>query len=195
MFLFHKPVQAEIDSFLDRARQEEFSYAHVGQSSHVAEPPYGYIVDQRLLKVGNGEKHFQRACRAVDQWKMFNLDWITIYGADTEPAPGQTVCVMANHFRFWSLNACRVVDLVNMPNGNLYGFAYGTLDSHSERGEERFTVMRDPETGDVYFSIFAFSQPANVFVALGLPVARILQKRFAREASAAVKSYVIERKQ
>lgn len=54
------------------------------------------------------------------------------------------------------------------------GFAYGTLPGHPERGEERFEV-RITETGEVVFSIVAFSAPGRWFTRIGGPIARRVQ--------------------
>jgi uncharacterized protein (UPF0548 family) len=54
------------------------------------------------------------------------------------------------------------------------GFAYGTLPGHPERGEERF-VLRLTASGDVIFTIVAFSAPARWFTRLGGPLARVVQ--------------------
>ncbi|MFG6443927.1 DUF1990 family protein [Microbacterium sp. P07] len=59
------------------------------------------------------------------------------------------------------------------------GFAYGTLPGHPERGEERFSLRLMP-SGEVIFSIVAFSQPGRWFTRLGGPIARVVQARMTR---------------
>ncbi|HVS00766.1 MAG TPA: DUF1990 domain-containing protein [Thermoanaerobaculia bacterium] len=63
-----------------------------------------------------------------------------------------------------------------------YGFAYGTLTGHGERGEERFTVEWNREDDSVWYELYAFSRPAHWLVKLGYPVTRWYQKRFARHS-------------
>jgi uncharacterized protein (UPF0548 family) len=65
-----------------------------------------------------------------------------------------------------------------------FGFAYGTLASHVERGEERFTIEWQKEDDSVWYDILAFSKPNKFVVKLGFPVTRMLQKRFARDSLA-----------
>jgi uncharacterized protein (UPF0548 family) len=66
-----------------------------------------------------------------------------------------------------------------------FGFAYGTLPNHVECGEERFTIEWHKTTDNsVWYDIYAFSHPQHPLVKLGRPVARRLQKRFARESLA-----------
>jgi uncharacterized protein (UPF0548 family) len=69
-----------------------------------------------------------------------------------------------------------------------YGFAYGTLPGHAEKGEERFTIEWDRENGAVFYNVLAFSQPAHPLARLGAPFARRLQNRFARDSVRAMDS-------
>ncbi len=68
---------------------------------------------------------------------------------------------------------CRIVAVVDEPDR--YGFAYGTLPGHPERGEEAFVVERR-DSGPV-FTIVVFWKPAEVIARLGGPVTRHLQKK------------------
>jgi len=108
---------------------------------------------------------------------MFDMDWLKIYPGAAPIIGGTTVAVLARHFGFWSLNPCRIVYVIDEPAR--FGFAYGTLVGHSEIGEERFSVELDPQTNEVWYDLYAFSRPTPL-VRLGYPLARILQKRFAR---------------
>ena len=65
-----------------------------------------------------------------------------------------------------------------------FGFAYGTVGGHPERGEERFLVTRAPD-GAVTASILAISRPGRWFTWVGLPLARRAQRRFKPDALAA----------
>jgi uncharacterized protein (UPF0548 family) len=68
---------------------------------------------------------------------------------------------------------CRVVAVID--EEDRFGFAYGTLPGHPERGEELFAIER--EEGGSTFRINAFSRPDQVLVRLGGPVARRMQTR------------------
>jgi uncharacterized protein (UPF0548 family) len=99
---------------------------------------------------------------------------------------GTDVAVLVRHFGFYSLNACRIAYVVDEdgPLGR-YGFGYGTLAEHGERGEERFTVERNRAEDEVWFDILAFSRPQKALAKLGYPLSRMLQKRFAAASKAA----------
>ena len=130
---------------------------------------------------------FESAVAALKNWKQFDLGWVTAVPRHTPVEVGAVVAVMTKHFGFWSLNACRIVYLINDEKPvKRFGFAYGTLSGHVERGEERFSIEWHPDTNEVWYDIFAFSQPHNLLVQLGFPLARMLQKRFARDSMAAM---------
>jgi uncharacterized protein (UPF0548 family) len=93
-------------------------------------------------------------------------------------AVGTPVGVRAYHCGFWSLNPARIVYLVEeMGDVKRFGFGYGTLPGHAERGEERFRVEWNREDGCVYYDAFAFSRPKHPLAWLGYPFARALQPR------------------
>jgi len=91
--------------------------------------------------LGRGEKLFARAVDALRQWKMFETGWLELCWPDALIQVGVTVAIMARHYGFWSLNASRIIYVVDDRGAQpRYGFAYGTLPEHAETGEERFTV-------------------------------------------------------
>ncbi|MBA3389133.1 MAG: DUF1990 domain-containing protein [Actinomycetota bacterium] len=67
-----------------------------------------------------------------------------------------------------------------------FGFAYGTLPGHSEKGEELFSIEWDREEGSVHYAVFAFSRPNHPLAWLGYPFTRMLQKRFIRDSQRAM---------
>jgi uncharacterized protein (UPF0548 family) len=102
---------------------------------------------------------------------------------------GTTVAVQTKTFGFWSLNAARIVYVIDerqIQNAR-FGFAYGTLPDHVERGEERFMVEWQADDS-VWYDIYAFSRPKHPLARLGFLVTRMLQKRFARDSLVAMKA-------
>jgi uncharacterized protein (UPF0548 family) len=90
------------------------------------------------------------------------------------------------------MNACRIVYLVEENSAHeKYGFAYGTLSEHAERGEERFTVEWNKQDDSVWYDIFAISKPGPL-AKLAYPYARRLQKRFAEDSKKAMRRAVSE---
>lgn len=186
MLLLREPSEGYVREFLSAQRGTPFSYPEVGASREGA--PANYTVDHNRVRLGSGEEVFVRAVEALQNWKMFDLGWVRAISPGP-PEVGETVGVLAWHYGFWSLNACRVVYLIeDEQNGNLqrYGFAYGTLPEHGERGEERFTIEWDHESDSVYYDIYAFSRPKHPLARVGYPASRLLQKRFARDSKKAM---------
>jgi uncharacterized protein (UPF0548 family) len=153
-------------------------------------PPKGYTVDHNRVRLGAGPEAFERAVKAVRKWKMFAMPWVQLCWPDAPIEEGATVAVLVKHLGFWSLNAARIVYVLE-ENGEdkRFGFAYGTLLEHGERGEERFTVEFHAKDQSVWYDVMAFSQP-NLLALLGYPLARYLQKRFARDSMLAMQKAV-----
>ncbi len=88
------------------------------------------------------------------------------------------------HFGFWSLNACRIVYLIDEKDSPVrkFGFAYGTLTDHAECGEERFTIEWETANDTVWYDIVAFSRPRHWAAKVGYPLTRWWQKRFAQHS-------------
>jgi len=70
-----------------------------------------------------------------------------------------------------------------------FGFAYGTLPGHAERGEERFLI--EWLTDDtVWYDLDAISCPRYWAARVAYPVARRLQRQFARLSKASMAAAV-----
>jgi len=122
---------------------------------------------------------------------MFNVDWVTIHTSGGPIAPDMNLAVLARVLGVWHLNACRIVYLIaDTGPVETYGFAYGTLHDHAEKGEERFTVIWDHADDSVRYEQFAFSRPNHLLTQLNYPIARTVQKRFAKDALGAMKRAV-----
>lgn len=187
MFLLGEPTGEEVRSFLDAQRGLPFTYGEVG-ATRAGAPP-GYTVDRYRVRLGEGEETFARARDALLGWKMLDLGWVSLCYPDAPIRVGTTVAVLARHYGFRSLNAARIVYIVE-EHGPVerYGFAYGTLPGHGERGEERFTVEWDRREGSVCYDVLAFSRPNRLLARVGYPFARLLQRRFARDSRRAMLS-------
>lgn len=191
MFLHRKPSEEEVRKFITSQQDLPFSYAEVGSTQNQSRDGLGrYNVDQNRTKLGQGEETYRRAVSALRCWKQFELGWVGVVPPNKPLEVGTTVAVQAKVFGLWSLNAARIVYLVDELQGKTmrYGFAYGTLPDHVERGEERFTVeWRREEDDSVWYEIYAFSRPQHLLTKLGFPVTRLLQKRFARDSLAVMR--------
>jgi uncharacterized protein (UPF0548 family) len=124
---------------------------------------------------------------AIRAWKVFSMPWVNLHWPSAPIQIGTNVAVRVFHFGLHSLNACRIVYVVDEEGSvKRFGFAYGTLTEHAESGEERFTIEWDRTNDEVWYDILAFSRPRHVFARLGYPLSRLLQKRFAQGSMVAM---------
>lgn len=179
MFTLSEPSHQDVASFISSQSDLPFSYAAVGATKST--PPAGYTVDHNRIQLGRGADVYQRAVAALRQWRQFDLGWVSIATPSVKVEQGAIVAVKAWACGMWSLNACRVVYVIDEPEAR-FGFAYGTLPDHIERGEERFLIEWNAGDDSVWYDILAFSRPRHPLVRLGFPVGRVMQKRFARDS-------------
>lgn len=179
-----KPSAQRVQTFLAQQREQPLSYREVGQSRTGS--PAGYQVDHNCLKLGYGRDVYEAACEALRRWEMFPRSWTEVHPPQTSFEIGNTVAVLFQVFGLWWINACRIVSVINESQpSHRFGFAYGTLPSHVERGEEQFTIEWRSDDS-VWYDIRAFSRPQLWFVRLGNPVARMLQRRFVLDSQSAL---------
>lgn len=189
MFLLRQPSADFVQKFIASQSSLPFSYADVGATAVVVPP--GYRVDHNRMKLGAGGETYNRAVSAFKHWQQFNVGWVRIVPPDTALELRAVVAVEARAFGIWSLNAARVIYTFDEARNATakFGFAYGTLPDHVEEGEERFTVEW-LEDDSVWYDIYAFSRPRHPLARLTPPLVRILQRRFARDSLAAMKTAV-----
>jgi len=181
MFLLDRPSDEVISSLLNSQRQLPFTYEAVGDWSP---PPRGYTIDHNRIRLGTGERVFRKAVESINRWEMFNIVWLRLCWPNVPIEAGSMVAVLAHHFGFWSLHACRIACVID--ENRRFGFTYGTLPEHAERGQEQFTVEWLTEDGSVWYDILAYSRPNHLPASLGYPLTRMLQKRFARDSMRAI---------
>ena len=184
MFRIIEPSEQDAVEFVNSQRSQPFTYDEVG-ATNTTPPATCYNVDHNRIQLGTGEAVYTRGVEALKNWRHFDLGWVTIAPRGVAVEVGATVAVKARAFGTWSLNASRVVYTIE--ESRRFGFAYGTLPDHVERGEERFLIEWSPD-GSVWYDIFAFSRPKHPLVKLNKPLARMLQKRFAQDSLAKMKS-------
>jgi uncharacterized protein (UPF0548 family) len=184
MWFLTRPGDDEILAFRIEQARLPFTYPEVGATA--TGPPAGYDVDHNFIQLGTGQTVFEAACEALRHWRQFPAPWTEIYPAATPLQPGYTVALLARTFGLWWLNACRIIYTIDEAAPvRRFGFAYGTLPGHVETGEERFSVEWRGDDS-VWYDVLAFSRPRHLLVRLGYPLARRMQKRFARESKAAM---------
>ncbi|MGI8912069.1 MAG: DUF1990 family protein [Rubrobacteraceae bacterium] len=186
MFLLRKPDEEAIGCFIGSQESLPFSYREIG-ATRTGIAPKGYVADRYRVKIGEGEDAYRRAVDALRGWRQFGIGWTSLRPPGAPIEDGSVVAVLVRHFGFRSLNPARIVYTIEDPGPlRRFGFAYGTLPGHSEKGEELFSIEWDREEGSVHYAVFAFSRPNHPLVWLGYPFTRMLQKRFIRDSQRAM---------
>ena len=182
MLRITEPTDSDIAKFISSQRNLDFTYPEVGATN--ANPPENYTIDNNRVLLGNGEKIYRAAVAVLKQWRQFDLGWVSVVPRGVPTEVGEIVAVKARALGTWSLNATRVIYVID--DAKRFGYAYGTLPGHIECGEERFLIewLNDDS---VWYDILAFSRPRHLLVRASYPFARMLQKKFARESMLRVK--------
>ena len=179
-----RPSTSDLRALAERGATDPLTYEPVGISA-MSPPPPEFRLDRwsRTLPVGA----FDRATEAIRTWQVHRGAGIVVEAAGP-PAVGSVVAMAAPLPLGYIELVCRVVEVVDQPDR--FGFTYGTLSVHAERGEESFTVHRRPDDS-ITFDIVAASRPRHVLARMFPPVARRLQlaatNRYFAAMEAAVK--------
>lgn len=151
-------------------RATAFSYDAVGATA--GEPPSGFhsFTQSRVLNHAD----FDTAVDVLMTWRMHQRVGLKV-AASSATVEADSVVEMRLGIGLASLKIpCRVVYVVD--EGDLRGFAYGTLPGHPESGEERFVVRRLPD-GQVEATVSAFSRPVTLSARLGGPLTSWFQRK------------------
>ena len=153
-------------------------------------PPPGWPVNRIRTSLGSGPQVWQRAVGALERWEQYRTSWTTLLPAAPSLVPGTTFAALGKHYGFWSVNCCRVVyGPTNAEGGCSFAYAIGTLEEHSESGEERFVIERDSDE-KVWFELVAYARAKHPFGKLAPPLVTRVQRKFAHDASEAMKRAV-----
>ena len=180
-----EPSEEKVRRFIAEQKRSRFSYLEVGASS--GEIPSRYNVDHNRIRLGRGEATWHRAVAAIEEWQMFDIPWLRLYWPNAPIGVGTDVAVSVHHFGFYSLNACRIVYVIDEDGSTKrFGFAYGTLWEHAESGEERFMVEWKRDEDEIWYDLLAFSRPRKMAARLAYPLSRKLQRSFAEASKLAM---------
>jgi uncharacterized protein (UPF0548 family) len=167
------PSDQRLDAVLARVAGATVTYREVGATKD-GSLPAGYRHERRSVSIGRGDNVFRRGQDAIRQWQAHRGAGAIIWPA-TPPLVAGTEVVAALRFGpIFVLAPCKIVYVTDDPDR--FGFGYGTLPGHPERGEEAFHVERSTD-GEVTFGVVAFSRPADLLGRIGSPVARAVQNR------------------
>ena len=174
-FRLRRPTGDELAAVLDQCRADSLSYEPVGVATNRTTTPPG-LHRRRWTTLLADPAAFVSGAAAIRAWAIHRGAGLAV-AVDGPIAAGTNVAMSAPLPVGYVIATCRIVAVIDEPNR--YGFAYGTLSVHPERGEEAFTLTRD-DHGVVHFDVDAVSAPVDPLARLLPPVANHLQDRAAR---------------
>ncbi len=185
MIVVSRDHQKFVADVLERARHEQVTYEEPGRTRS-KELPSGYRHDHLAATVGHGEADWGRAQDAIRRWQAHHGARVTVTPAAAPIEEGSTVVVSRGLGPVLLVAPCRIV--YTTATTTRFGFAYGTLPGHPERGEEAFHVTF--EDGRVVAEIVAFSRPADLLTRLAGPLARQVQQATTKRYIDGIRSYI-----
>ncbi len=195
MLTFRRPDERRLDDLVRTEAAQPFTYP-VGLT-RLDPRPRRWFIEDLSAPVGVGRPAFDEAGAALRAWEQSDLGWFIVHRPQESPLePGRTVAYSAHVLGLWWSYCCRIVEVVDEERADgsrQFGFTYGTVGSHAERGEERFLLTLDAATLEVRFSVLAISRPGRWFTVAGLPLARRAQRAFKPDALAAMAGAVRRR--
>lgn len=164
-----RPSLERLQELLTASGADALTYEPIGVSLDVN-------VETRLHRARwetllEGADAFGRGCQALRDWAVHRGAGLSVV-ADGDVCVGTNVAMAAPLPVGYVEVTCRIVTTVEEPDR--FGFAYGTLSVHPERGEESFIVTRSTN-GVVRFIVEAASEPMHPLARLVPPVANRLQ--------------------
>ncbi len=195
MFTFLKPSDQQLESFLSSQIDLQPNLDQVGLTRNGGAPPSGgYNRDEAKQVLGTGEEMFECLVKLLKEWKHFDIWWLLVYPDQPEMKEGTTLVVVANHGPLWSLNACKIVYVIDEEDAThkRFGYGYATLQGHSEQGEERFLLQLEKSDNKITYEIYAFSRSNHPLVSLMYPVARAFQNTFRSDSIKTLQRHLVK---
>ena len=138
------PTEDEVRRFIAKQKDSSFSYPDVGASASAV--PAGYSLDHNRVQLGRGENTWQRGLGAIRAWRMFSMPWVNLRWQSAPIVVGTDIAVSLHHFGFYSLNARRIVYLVDEEGAvKRFGRRFWTSCWRSPAAKSNEQDYRDPK--------------------------------------------------
>ena len=156
-----------------RLDRQGVSYAPVGVTLG------GAAVERHTVRLGSGQATFEAARTALQRWATHQSSWLRTFPGVPQQV-GQTVLVVLKvpGLPLGLVFGCRMVEVLDAERR--FGFAYGSLPGHPERGEELFLIEWHADNS-VTFTLKAQSEPANLLYRLGRPFGKLMRSLGSRQ--------------
>jgi uncharacterized protein (UPF0548 family) len=171
MWFARRPSPRVLDDLLASLAARPLSYPEVGMSRGDRAVPAHYGREEHEVAL---DVDFAAARDALAAFATHRLPYMFLHPAGVRVREGLDVIVCARIGPLWTANPCRVV-YVDDSDGR-FAYGYGTLEGHSEHGEEMFAVER-VASGRVRAMTIAHARPQDMLARLGKPIAHRVQRR------------------
>ncbi|PSC68732.1 hypothetical protein C2E20_7698 [Micractinium conductrix] len=150
----------------------------------------GFMVTTNRKKIGEGQRTYDAAVKAIKAWQHLQLGW----NCTTGPAqrPGVVICSATQTVVPWSVLPAQVTystegaaDFGPKDKGRRFALGLSSLHGHQLAGEERFSVELHAD-GSVFYDIYLFSRPDTLLAWASLPVVKVMQIRYVNDGLKAV---------
>lgn len=183
-FRWGRPRSSTLAAMLAAAERVGFTYDHLGSSitdgseselsrARVDAVNAGRVFRQVEVLLGSDAESFDSARTSLRHWACHRGINAAIYPELAPINEGQTVLVCLPAGPGMIVVPNRIVTVVD--EANRFGFAYGTLEGHQERGEESFIVEQQSD-GSVLGRIAVDSCPGSLITRAAGPAAVLLQR-------------------
>jgi uncharacterized protein (UPF0548 family) len=132
-----RPSAAERQRLLESAQQADVTYDHIGSTLEPERWP-DRRPRARSRVLGHGDETFALAVARLNTWAPQRALGAAVFPEGIRPTLDATLLVELRLGPLTVVVPDRVVAVVDEPGR--WGFAYGTLPGHAERGEESFLV-------------------------------------------------------
>ena len=162
-----RPSSATLRRLLEHATGAPLSYEHVGSTLEPEAWPDRTSFEQSL-RLGSGDDVWRAAADALRSWACHGGIGARVVPATAPLEVGTSLLVVLPAGPACIVVPDRVVWVVD--DADRFGFGYGTVDGHQERGEEAFLAERSAD-GVVTGTIRVDARTATVAAtALAVPV-------------------------
>lgn len=168
---FPRPRRDQLDRLLADASAADFTYEHTTSTLTRVDLPTW------RRDLGDVPGAYERAVAALQSWAPQRRIGARIHPDAAMLEAGTSLLVVLRAGPAEIVAPVRIVAVID--ETDRFGYAYGTLPGHPERGEESFIVERTAG-GSTRASIVIDAHPATIAARLTAPIVTLLQRRAVR---------------
>lgn len=197
------------------AKPGTLNHVHAGVTRH--SPPFpealvagGWLLDHTRVKVGRGQRQYDKAVKLLQQWQQMSLGWVDTNAPSVKK--GAQVCVIARSLFVWSRLPLEVVytstaidkmqlpavkfpvhrrlteedslrssHRLRAPPGQRRRYCYATATQEGHQlYGEERFCVEHSADDSVWYEVFTVSKPATPLAHITRPFVRFHQRHFGR---------------